>query len=66
MLKSDPIEMAAVHLITSLQSAFGQTMTYVEITRIYQEGLDYRPLAIQDQAIDFLCTLPQRPTAPRA
>jgi hypothetical protein len=54
MLKPDATEVEALHLITDLQQAFSQVLTYCEITRIYQSGLDYRPIAIQAQACDVL------------
>ena len=53
----------AINFLLSLNSAFSQTETYIQITRIpAPPGEGYRPLSLLPQAVDCLCTQPQRPS----
>ena len=60
----DEITVSSIDFLLTLNAAFSRVQTMIELTRIHQtgDGLRYAPLTMQDQAIDFLCTLPQRPT----
>ena len=63
MTQPDPITVDAIDFLLTLDAAFAQTQTYIEITRIpAPPGEGYRPVTLLPQAIDFMCTLPQRPS----
>jgi hypothetical protein len=60
----DPITVSAIDFLLTLNAAFARVQTMIELTRIHQtgDGLSYAPLTMLPQAIDSICTLPQRPS----
>jgi hypothetical protein len=63
MQQPTTIDAGEIDFLLSLNAAFGQTETYIQITRIpAPPGECYRPLTLLPQAIDCLCTQPQRPS----
>jgi hypothetical protein len=52
--KQQTIEISSIEFLLSLNAAFGQTNTYIAISRIYCEGEIYKPLTLLPQSCDVL------------